>query len=189
MNSNGFCDHVKENFFCHSCIRWHPSGDDLPLVGPILKNWLLDKNSLTTKLKNISNNFEVKLASSSFGLMHSTESDVLGLPQKSAGWVREVNLVVDGSNWVFARSIIAGCDDHTDSKFFHLGNSSLGSLLFGPSPYKRSEVQVGHYVADAFRSHTSDGLSWARRSVFSRRNSRILVQELFLPELLNRIKI
>lgn len=87
--------------------------------------------------------------------------------------LREVYLLGDGVDWVFARSLwpdVAPC-----AALNELANQPLGSLLFT----REQEGDVARHFG--YIELTGQTL-WARLSIYSYRNIPVLVQELFLPE-------
>jgi chorismate--pyruvate lyase len=112
------------------------------------------------------------------------EADVLGLQLGAIGGVREVYLVGFGRPWVFARSIIVNSGSIEEgSALLQLGNMPLGDLLFGDGSFQRSEIEVCRYHDACNASARSTYPLWARRSVFKREKTHVLVQEMFLPAL------
>ncbi|MFJ3486122.1 chorismate--pyruvate lyase family protein [Pseudomonas sp. NPDC090202] len=151
----------------------------------IHRDWLFDRSSLTRRLRKLSDGeFQVIPLCETEGPILPEECRALGLQPGSTGWIREVYLVGFGRPWVYARSVIDHRDvEASDSALLQLGNAPLGSLLFGEKPYKRSEIEVCRYHDDGQSDSRSVYPLWARRSVFSRGQSRVLVHEMFLPAL------
>jgi chorismate--pyruvate lyase len=84
--------------------------------------------------------------------------------------IREVELVGDSQAVVFARSIIPV---HSDTKeLLSIGSKPLGELLFNDPTIKRGPLEVGNH-----------NNSWARRSTFKIKNTKLLVCEIFLQQL------
>ncbi|WP_157295832.1 chorismate--pyruvate lyase family protein [Pseudomonas sp. GM78] len=154
-------------------------------MAEIHRDWLFDRSSLTRRLRTLSDDeFEVILLRETTGPILPQECRVLGLRLGVMGWIREVYLAGFGRPWVYARSVINHCDpEDNDSALLQLGNVPLGSLLFGEKPYKRSEIEVCRYRDACNASSRPAYPLWARRSVFSREQTRVLVHEMFLPAL------
>ena len=156
-----------------------PDGD------PLTCHWLFDQGSLTRRLSLLSaDHFSVTPLFEGWQPLRDEECAALGVPTQSVGWVREVYLLGHGQPWVFARSVAArealtqgGLDLGT------LGSRSLGELLFCDHAFSRQPIEVCHYPAAWLpAAHASEGL-WARRSRFDRQALRVLVAEVFLPDL------
>lgn len=170
--------------------RWHLGSDCRSLMNPITRNWLLDRGSLTRRLKLLSGNeFQVIPLRNEAGPLQPEECKLLELETGAIGWTREVYLAGLGRPWVFARSIISCLDREAgDSPLFGLGEVPLGTVLFGNAPYQRSEIEVSRYMENGQTVELDDEPLWARRSIFRRKKNRILVQEVFLPELWKELR-
>lgn len=156
-----------------------------PDADPLACHWLFDQGSLTRRLSLLSaDHFSVTPLFEGWQPLRDEECAALGVPTLSVGWVREVYLLGHGQAWVFARSVAArdalaqgGLDLGT------LGSRSLGELLFCDQAFSRQPIEVCHYPAAWLpAAHASEGL-WARRSRFDRQALRLLVAEVFLPDL------
>nr|AAF01449.1 unknown [Pseudomonas sp. YH102] len=171
--------------FSQPHLEWNSYGHWRSSIAATQREWLFDRSSLTRRLRTLSDNeFEVIPLREAAGPMLPEECRVLGLQPGVTGWIREVYLAGFGRPWVYARSVISHCDvEGSDSALLQLGNIPLGSLLFGENPYKRSEIEVCRYPDACNASSRPAYPLWARRSVFSRRQSRVLVHEMFLPAL------
>jgi len=134
------------------------------------------------------------------------EAPLLGVSPGALVWVREVALVADGVPWVWARSVARPADLRTAWRdLAGLGNRSLGAALFADprvgrgnllaralgqrDPRGRSAaicfglVLPAHASATRFGHRTLVAALWARRSVFYRVSGRVLVTEVFSPEI------
>lgn len=171
--------------FSQPQLKWGAFGHWRESMAAIHRDWLFDRSSLTRRLRALSDDeFEVIPLREAVGPILPEECRVLGLQPGVMGWIREVYLTGFGRPWVYARSVINHRDvEESDSALLQLGNVPLGSLLFGEKPYKRSEIEVCRY-RDAINASSRVAYPlWARRSVFSRGQTRVLVHEMFLPAL------
>lgn len=171
--------------FLQPGARWHTGGDGHSLMNPVTRSWLLDRGSLTRRLKRLSGNqFQVIALRNEAGPLLPEECKLLGLQAGASGWVREVYLAGLGRPWVFARSIISCLErEPGTSPLFGLGEIPLGTVLFGDAPYERSEIEVYRSQENGQAGQQDAEPLWARRSLFSRGRNRVLVQEVFLPQL------
>lgn len=176
--------------FLQPGARWHMGSDCHSLMNPVTRNWLLDRGSLTRRLKLLSSNeFQVIALRNETGPLLPEECKLLDLEKGASGWIREVYLAGLGRPWVFARSIITCLDREAgDSPLFGLGEVPLGTVLFGDAPYQRSEIEVCRYLENGQAGQQDAEPLWARRSIFSRRRNRVLVQEVFLPQLWEELR-
>lgn len=108
--------------------------------------------------------------------------------------VREVFLECDGTPWVFARTVVPPRTLRGPARrLAHLGERSLGAVLFADPRVTRGEVELarltpGERLHGRVREHAGrdPGEVWARRSRFDIRGRPLLVTEVFLPALLER---
>lgn len=163
------------------------SADRLPRpLDPALHDWLyVDKGSLTRRLTELADGaFSVVPLQQAWQALRADECAALGVAPGSEGWVRETYLCGHRQPWVFARSVAAReALERSGLDLRHLGERSLGELLFSDPAFARGALQACHYPAPWLPSeYRQDGL-WARRSCFSQDRLGILVAEVFLPAL------
>ena len=175
-----------------------------PDLNPILADWLLTPDSLTNRLLATHYPFSVRL----IGLNHRPpthdEAALLGSGVEQV-LCRQVCLRLDGETVVYAASV---CDssDREWCKTLDRGGRSLGFTLFAEqAPFNRSPLSFRrlHLGDPLFHAalpflvslnETPCLLSlprpdhlWARRAAFTARHGgQLLVQEVFLPTLLNK---
>lgn len=117
------------------------------------------------------------------------EARVLDMPGGRIGWVRQVQLLCDGTPWVFARTVVPVTTlSGAQRRLAHLGNRPLGAFLFADPGMQRGAVELACIrEGQAMFSEASAGLKqkpaqvWGRRSVFRVGGKPLLVAELFLP--------
>ncbi|WP_284383162.1 chorismate--pyruvate lyase family protein [Litoribrevibacter albus] len=141
------------------------------------RDWLLNKDSLTKRLIRCSqHSFSVNVRYEGVAKLFPHERKSLGCAAHFA-WIREVDLVVDGTVWVSARSAVPlSTLNGPDLQLRYLGDKPLGHLLFSNPRYRRSQFEIGRYRQD----HQE---YWGRRSIFTCNASRktLLVTETFMP--------
>jgi chorismate--pyruvate lyase len=157
-----------------------------------MHDWLyVDRGSLTRRLTALAEGaFSVVPLEEGWQLLRDDECDALGVARASEGWVREVYLRGHEQPWVFARSVAARSalmDSGFD--FERLGSRSLGELLFSDPAFARGPLQACHYPADWLPRAVRQTDLWARRSCFSQGKLRVLVAEVFLPQLWQAARI
>ena len=169
---------------------WHRvRGVERQALPPHLRFWLLDEGSLTAKLRvKSAGKLQVEILRQYRGRPRLSEARRLGIKLRSACVVREV--VLRGPNavpWVFARSIfpvktVTGRLRH----LARLDNRPLGAYLFSHPELTRSPMEVA-CLPGASRevpAFLQQGKTlWGRRSVFCLHNKKLLVSEIFLPQL------
>lgn len=147
--------------------RTFDTSEDIPVhVLP----WLLDNNSLTTKLKNKYSDFHVTVISQAENKPYDCERKLLGDMKGEVIVVREVELMGEQNPVVFARSVIPKTLD-TD-KLLAIGSRPLGEILFNDPLIYRDQLEVGQHQG-----------TWARRSTFVVGTTKLLVSEIFLESL------
>ena len=147
-------------------------------LSPAWRSWLTDPGSLTRRLDALSpGQFRVQRLADYVGRLSPTECHDLGMRWPQTGWLREVSLLVDGKEWVRARTVVpASSMTAFGGQLRQLGTRSLGSFLFSQPDLRRQILRICPVPASGQRSHQ---LQWARRSVFLVRKRPILVTEAF----------
>jgi chorismate--pyruvate lyase len=170
-----------------------------------LEEWLLHQGSLTQQLRLCCGaNFNVRLQSQLCSQPLASERRLLAMPPKALALVREVQLCCGNTVWVFARSIIPIKSlQGAARRLKHLGAKPLGSLLFSDPKATRGLMEFapllpGHLLytkamaTQAFDQAVLDPSNrlptevWARRSLFFYAGKPLLVNEVFLPEIVKR---
>lgn len=138
--------------------------------------WLCNRGSLTHSLTlAAAGDFQVQVLRQHWALPTATEARLLHLPPRRLALIREVQLIGQGTPWVFARSVIPRQVLRGRHHSLHrLGNHSLGSVLFSDPAIVRGPLQIT-------RLQKAQQHWWARRSVFHLNQQPLLVTEVFLP--------
>jgi len=162
-----------------------------------LKNWLLDPNSLTARLKSHCQHFRVELLGQRIETCQASEAVAL-IPSGEKVLVREVLLFCDEKPQVFARSLLPLSSlTGAEQALANLGTQSLGQVLFNNPSLERQTIEVatfdttssvGQLVKQLQLSTqklpeltaSSENL-WGRRSIFVLENKPLMVAEVFLP--------
>lgn len=141
-------------------------------------SWLDEPGSLTVRLVGEARGaFAVRVIWEGWGLPALEERHKLGLRAGRYALIREVELLGHGVPWVRARSILpAACLSGKGRRLRHLGNRSLGGLLFKDPTLVRGPIEI------APLKHPG-GRVWARRSRLYYHGKPLLVAEAFLPAL------
>ena len=112
------------------------------------------------------------------------EARALNIRPSAFCLIREVKLCVDGSTWVYARSVMPLSSLAGELGFLKkLQNSALGALLFKDPSLRRShfEIFAGH-LSDISQHKRADSHNvYSRRSIFILKGRPLLVAETFLP--------
>lgn len=159
--------------------------------------WLQDRASLTARIKSAcrGGQFRVRIVRQGWGRPLYSELTLLGMRSGEIAIAREVELLCSGTPWVFARTLIpARSLSGPARRLAHLGDKPLGEVLFSDPHAKRGVTQVSrllprHWLfTAAVRSlqECPDEI-WGRRSIFSLSGKLLLVNEIFLPDLPERV--
>lgn len=146
------------------------------------QDWVLDRGSLTKRLiQHSKGNFRVRIKQQQWARPSLSERRVLKLKDREFALIREVELLCNEEVTVRARSVIplaTLCGE--ERALAHLGTKPLGAFLFASRVMRRSPLELS-------KSLLPDGEQcFTRRSLFYLRSKPILVNETFLPVLLER---
>ncbi len=159
-------------------------------ASPAVKNWLMDRGSLTARMRKRFSGFGVRGVQQCYVYPLPDELRLLGRARPALSrdvWLcdGETNLVCAHS--VIPRSVLQG----SWRKLKQLGGRPLGDVLFSDAQVKRSSMQYCRLPLrhPLFRRASMGDVTgrhayWARRSLFVRNGRRILVTEVFLPSVL-----
>lgn len=164
----------------------------IPGIKPGYAPWMHDHGSLTKRIKRHSQTFHVQNLYSGLSIANRDEVALLNISRRQHIYTREVLLFADDQPVVFAHSVVAA--HHLRGAWRtlqHLGNRSLGSLLFthplvqrAPLRYRALRSDHSLYRSAVLKLDTLPPRLWARRSVFTLYGVPLLVTEIFLPEIL-----
>lgn len=177
---------------------WHPASYWKSKISIPLHAWLFDATSLTQRLQaQCQAQFFVEVLDETWGISWQDEQQALNLTT-STTWLRHVHLNCREHPWVFARTVIPHStlvDEYRS--LIHLGTQPLGEVLFSFHALQRTEIEAAClsepqplYQLASVHLHPKPKILWARRSVFYLpENKPLLVQEVFLPQMLNWLEI
>jgi chorismate lyase len=157
-----------------------------------IHDWLVDQGSLTARLKRVcKDSFRVRMVSQGWGRALYSEGVLLGMRRGETAIVREVELLIDGVPWVFARTVIPASSLRGPAKrLTMLGTKPLGEVLFAEPHAERVVMEIAslhsrhNLFNKAVRSlDAKPEQLWGRRTLFNLAGSHLLVNELFLPTL------
>lgn len=176
---------------------WHAH---LPFDAAIPLNqrrWATGEGSLTARLMSASSRFRVERLAQAPQVPFADEWQALGLDRPLPAITREVLLICDDVPAVFAHTIVDAFRARRDWPFLRgLGNRPLGGALFVDprvrrDPFQFARLSPHHQLRQALQrvlpTLASVPMLPARRSVFRRGGGAMLVTEVFLPDLLERV--
>lgn len=158
-----------------------------------LREWLINRQSLTQRLVARCETFRVQCLHQRTAICLADEYTALNLPRPLNVTERDVLLHCDAHAMVYAHTVLPlSATAQQWPLFASLGNRSLGSTLFQDPLVTRcamqyAQLQSTHPLVRRIQqleltAPTTPPL-YARRSVFTRQGSSLLVTEVFLPTL------
>ena len=173
-------------------------GSRLPAC-PALRAWLTLPGSLSAELARVFGPLAVQRRHQGQGRLRRDEAAALGLPAGRRVHVREVALVCGGATLVRARTVVArDAVKGAWRALKGLGSRPLAELLFHDHRVQRGAPvyapialeRPGRRLADPWQRDAAPGWHgprvWARRALYRRRGSRLLLTEVFAPEVAQR---
>ena len=174
--------------------QWQDAGSvclqDVPAA---LVSWLLYRKSLTRRIQRQCNGqFAVHVISQCWQRPLFSERQVLSLPDREICLVRQVCLLCCGQPWVFARTVMpASTLTGERRQLACLGSRPLGARLFADRRIHRhtnelARLRPAHAIYQMATNWSGfrPAEIWGRRSVYEYSGRPLLVNEIFLPELL-----
>jgi len=170
--------------------RWLSPTEAEPLMPP--KAWALisHNNSLTKKLKDITNGeMEFHFLDADWGRAYPDEAEKLDLSTTESTWIRHIEMRHQNTLWTIGRVLIPKTSLQAgDLDLKNLGAQSIGNVLFQDTDLKRSafeflQLSGDHFYLGHFKTtHINANIDiWARRSVIYFHQKPLLIVELFLP--------
>jgi len=158
--------------------------------------WLKDPASLTRRVtRACDGKFRVRVRHQGWGKASVSATRLLCLGLRESCLIREVELLCDDQPQVFARTLMPVSSlTGAARQLAKLRNKPLGKVLFCDPHTRRERVQVARFLPQhaAFQaavSHLQEMPAelWGRRTLFLYVGKPILVNEIFLPTLVNRV--
>jgi chorismate--pyruvate lyase len=159
-----------------------------PSVGCTLYGWMVDRGSLTTRLRRHCPNFRVEVLYQGLGQPSQDERKLFHLRPKQVAWIREVLLCCGNTPLVFAHSVLPLPSARGAWNFFaRMGNRPLGEALFTDPGISREPLRfLRLHPRHALRKRIGPLSKYptlpARRSLFHRDGRNLLVTEVFLKK-------
>ncbi|WP_241622986.1 chorismate lyase [Rosenbergiella australiborealis] len=143
---------------------------------PEIYSWLVDESSMTARLEALCRVLEVSIVKEGFITALGLSADEQSLLRPHANdqrfWLREVQLIADGSPWLAGRTVIPeNTLQGPETALTALGNRPLGHYLFQNTSLSRDYLNPGII-----------GGLWARRSLLRLAKKPLLLTEIFLPD-------
>ena len=163
----------------------------LPLA---VQSWTYESGSLTQRLRDrYGNAVKVKVLLQRWCTPFLSERRLMGLPEQRYHLVREVLLYAHGTPLILARTIIPETTiKAVNNKLAHLGNRPLGEIIFSYPKLERVAMDVclvkpKTWTNTALVEADIKQDLWGRRTVYGIAHHQMLVNEFFLPAILERV--
>lgn len=178
-----------------AAARWHQHVNGVH-ASDNMADWLTHRASLTARLVARCQQFRVQRLHQRLALCLADEAGEIGLTRAGKVVEREVLLRCDGQAMVYAHTVVPMTATAMQWPLFAtLGEKSLGTTLFSDPLVVRGELAYARLrhthplmrrIRDLRLLNDAPFRLFARRSVFRRKGSCLLVTEVFLPEI-NRL--
>lgn len=164
----------------------------IPGIEPGYAPWLRDHGSLTRRIQQRCDAFNVRNVYAGLAMANRDEVSLLNISRPQLIYSRNVFLYADNKPVVFAHSVVAAHHLHQAwHALQHLGSRPLGALLFSHPLVQRAPLRFKALKPDHPLYRQAVGVMqvkpqrlWARRSVFTLHGASLLVTEVFLPDIL-----
>ncbi|MEM5509308.1 chorismate lyase [Pseudoalteromonas sp. AS71] len=163
--------------------NWQPTSYVSDL-SPLEQEWLFEPNSLTAKLKSKSQIFSVRVLSEQLFTLSLEQKLLLNSAAKTA-INREVLLLCDNKPMVYAQSWLPKND--SSNPLHNMGERPLGDVIFQDPALNRTDIEIAYFDAKhpvqqlVAKLNLPEKNLLGRRSVFSLKEYKFLVCEVFLP--------
>lgn len=174
---------------------WYPEGSHRLAPPSVARDWLVDAGSLTRRVQAACDGeFRVEVRRQTRSRPLPSETARLKMRNHVVALVREVSLRCGEQPWVFARTLIPLSSLRGSARrLTMLGNRPLGALLFADPSAERGSMEFarllpGHHQFELAAAGLEQRPAelWGRRTLFHFDGKPLLVNEIFLPDLLMR---
>lgn len=147
--------------------------------------WLLERGSLTHKLRQTCPTLKVNVLSESFASPLADEAKKLHIETNYQAWLRCVQIECENQPLIYARTVIPHFNAKNPwFKIQQLGNQPLGEILFSQIKMNQSNLQRSEFefcLSEHWPHQPADSQShFARRCLFQKNGYSLLLTEVFL---------
>ena len=177
------------NFFVEDPVWRDADTCDLKSISPEIVSWLLEPNSLTTRIKEtFKEPFRVDVIGEDWGQPFIIDMQRLSGSQSSQALIREVVLFVGNHAVVFARTTLPKQVSDELQELTRLGNQPLGEVIFSYPDLQRVGLDIAEIELASLNQTMQAQLKgethvWGRRNTYQIHKLSFLVEEFFFPEL------
>lgn len=150
-----------------------------------IKAWLLERGSLTLKLRQTCPTLKVNVLSESFTSPLADEAEKLNIETNHQAWLRCVQIECENQALIYARTVIPHFNaDNPWYQIQQLGNQPLGEILFSQAKMSQPNLQRSEFefcLSDHWPHQPADRQPFfARRCLFHQNGYPLLLTEVFL---------
>lgn len=185
----------KSSYILNTEPKWQANHLGLRHYIPsVVQSWIYETGSLTQRLRDsVGGQLKVSVLFHDWHKPFIGEARILCLAHRHKTLVREVLLSVADQALVLARTIIPvetlkGEQRHLSK----LGNRPLGEVIFSYPKLQRLAMDCSCVKKHCWSNNIKQQLGidqpiWGRRTVYAIKGQKILVNEFFLPQLIDRL--
>jgi len=139
--------------------------------------WLLERGSLTLKLRQTCPALKVKVLDEAFASPLVDEAEKLHIEPNHQAWLRCVQIECENQPLIYARTVIPHFNANNPwHQIQQLGNQPLGEILFSRNDLQRSEFE---FCLSNHWPELNQSLL-ARRCIFIQNQAPLLLTEVFI---------
>lgn len=180
-------------------IHWRPINQfSQQAVPAVFRDILFDRGSLSVFLEKFcQGNFNLQLVRQAWERPLPDEAKVLSLQTGRYALLREIFLRCDDTPLVYGRSIIpVQTFTGAERRLARWGQRPLGNYLFSEKKISRTQIEIARITPFDSLYHLikrnitfKDSSLWGRRSIFYIKSKPLLIVEIFLPEIIQCMKL
>lgn len=183
----------KNSFLLNQDSDWFATTPNAKNTLPnAAQSWLYEAGSLTKRLKRIYGKaVQVEVLYHRQNTAFLGEYQALHLPPQRYHLIREVLLHANGSPLILARTVLPyKTSTAAKRNLAHLGNRPLGEVIFAYPKLQKKTVQISRirpkiWTDELLAICTISQAIWGRRTIYVIRQQPLLINEFFMPQLLD----
>lgn len=174
--------------------RWHSNLSQWRGTVPArLGRWISYSHSMTKRMQHHCQTVRIEVIASHVGMPTFNEARLLQLAPRRAALIREIIMWCDEQPWLYGRTIapLATVDSELP-RLYRLGTVAIGKLLFRHrnmqrSPFAYAKLLPGQALYQETERWQQSSAKWllARHSEFKLSEKKLLLTEIFLPDMIN----
>jgi len=173
-----------------SPLCWH---EDYQAIPDLWQSWLLYPGSFMQRLKkNGVTDSSISIVQQTWQAPLLDEKKQLTIIGREWALVREVLIKNNNNHWMFARTVFPRASlTGKERQLARLKNRSLGSVLFRHQQMQRSKFKFTQIMPETNLHNKiikltkrNFGILWARNSIFWLGEKKLLLTEIFFPDVL-----